>query len=221
MEETEMSQVFFEISMSLDGYAAGPNQGPDAPLGEGGMELHEWVIHQPSWNAAHGESGGGASGPEDALVIESIERTGAEVMGRRMFGGGEGEWDLEWQGWWGDVPPFGHPVFVLTHHPREPLTLADTTFTFVTDGIESALEQARAAAGEKDVKIAGGAEAGQQYLAAGLLDQIVLHIAPVLLGSGSRLFQNHVSDGAPAGLELESAVGSDFGVQHLKYRVKK
>jgi dihydrofolate reductase len=209
-----MGQVILEITMSLDGYVAGPDQSPDAPLGVGGEQLHEWALALASWQDAHGGDRG-ATGPEDEMHQASIDRTGATIMGRNMFGGGGGEWDFGWQGWWGDEPPFHHPVFVLTHHPREPLTLADTTFTFVTDGIESALAQAREAAGGKDVKVAGGAEAVNEYLAAGLVDELLLHIAPLLLGSGSRLFEGV----GPVRLERTDAVESAFGVAHGTYRV--
>src|SRR5262245_1545331 len=153
-----MGNVVFEISVSLDGYVAGPNQSLEEPLGEGGEQLHEWGLAQPSWKVSHGYDDAGERGPEDALMQEAIDRTGATVMGRGVLGGGSGEWAESWQGGGAEAPPFHHPVFVLTHHPREPLTLSDTTFTFVTDGVESALEQARAAAGDKDVKIAGGGE---------------------------------------------------------------
>jgi dihydrofolate reductase len=212
-----MGKVTVEISVSLDGYVAGPNQSPDEPLGEGGEQLHEWVVAQPSWKERHGLDDAGEQGPEDALTQESIERVGATVMGRGMFGGGPGDWDESWQGWWGDDPPFHHPVFVLTHHAREPLTLGDTTFTFVTDGIESALEQARAAAGDKDVQIAGGGQVDNEYLAAGLVDEIWLHITPVLLGGGSRLFEGV----GPAKLEQVRSVESGYGVAHGIYRVVK
>jgi dihydrofolate reductase len=212
-----MPQLTFDISVSLDGYVAGPNQSPDEPLGEGGEQLHEWVVAQPSWKVRHGHDDAGEQGPEDALTQETIERVGATVMGRGMFGGGPGEWDESWQGWWGDDPPFHHPVFVLTHHAREPLTLGDTTFTFVTDGIESALEQARAAAGDKDVQIAGGGQVDNEYLAAGLVDEIWLHITPVLLGGGSRLFEGV----GPAKLEQVRSVESGYGVAHGIYRVVK
>jgi dihydrofolate reductase len=211
-----MGKVKFEISISLDGYVAGPNQSEEHPLGEGGMRLHEWVFKLAAWRAQHGREGGevNASTP---LVEETTRGVGAVIMGRNMFGGGPGPWGEDpWQGWWGEEPPFHLPVFVLTHHERGPLTLADTTFTFVSDGIESALEQARAAAGDEDVSIAGGAEAGRQYLAAGLVDQLQLNVAPVLLDAGTRLFE----DRAGAGLELEPTLVVDTpDVTHLRYRV--
>jgi dihydrofolate reductase len=206
----------FEISVSLDGYAAGPNQSEEHPLGEGGEQLHEWVIKLAAWRQPHGYEGGevNASTP---LVEELESGYGALIMGRNMFGGGPGPWGEEpWRGWWGEEPPFHAPVFVLTHHEREPLTLGETTFTFVTDGIESALEQAREAAGGGDVSIGGGAEAIQQYLAAGLVDQMQLNVVPVLLGGGTRLFEG----GAGAGLNLEQTlVVQTPDVTHLRYRV--
>jgi dihydrofolate reductase len=144
-------------------------------------------------------------------------------MGRRMFSGGEGPWeeDPNADAWWGDEPPFHHPVFVLTHHPREAVTKeGGTTFTFVTDGIEAALEKARAAAGDKDVAVGGGAAVAQQCLKAGLLDELQIHVAPVLLGDGVRLFEDHLAD-APGGLECTRVVESPSGVTHLRYRVAK
>jgi dihydrofolate reductase len=208
-----MSKVTFDISVSLDGYVAGPNQSPDAPLGEGGMQLHEWVFGLKSWREPHGESGG-RTGPEDDLVKEAVESAGAAIMGRGMFGGGGGEWDESWKGWWGDEPPFRHPVFVLTHHPRERLEFENgTTIAFVTDGIESALEQARDAAGERNVAIGGGADTIQQYLRAGLVDEFQIHVVPIFLGGGARLF-----DGVEAGeLELVRVVDSPSAT-HLRYR---
>src|SRR5688500_16899949 len=185
-----MGKVHVDISMSLDGFVAGPNQTLEEPLGKGGEQLHEWVIALKSWRERHGLSGG-ETGPDSEVVEESVRDTGATVMGRRMFSGGEGVWedDPNADGWWGDDPPFRHPVFILTHHPREAVTKqGGTTFTFVTEGIESALEQARAAAGDKDVAIAGGANAIQQFLSAGLIDELQIHIAPILLGGGTRLF---------------------------------
>jgi dihydrofolate reductase len=151
------------------------------------------------------------------LVEESQQGVGAVIMGRNMFGGGPGPWGEDpWQGWWGEEPPFKMPVFVLTHHEREPLSLGATTFTFVTDGIESALEQAKAAAGDQDVAIGGGAEAARQYFAAGLVDQLQLNVVPILLGDGARLFE----DGAGVGLDLEPTLVVDTPeVTHLRYRV--
>ncbi len=194
-----MSKLRFEISISLDGYVAGPNQSEENPLGEGGEQLHEWVVKLAAWRKSHGREGGevNASTP---LMEESLSGVGAVIMGRNMFGGGPGPWGEDpWQGWWGEEPPFRVPVFVLTHHEREPLTLGETTFTFVTDGIEAALEQAQEAAGDLDVTIGGGANVAQQYLSAGLVDQMQLNVPPILLGGGARLFE----DGAGAGLGLE------------------
>jgi dihydrofolate reductase len=213
-----MTQLRCDISISLDGFVAGPNRTTEAPLGEGGVQLHEWVFGLATWMEAHGVEGEGATGPDDDLVREQIAQPGAEIMGRRMFSGGEGAWedDPMNQGWWGDTPPFHMPVFVLTHHPRETLVLGDTSFVFVTDGIESAFTQARDAAGGKDVAIGGGASVVQQALAAGLLDELQVHIAPVLLGAGVRLFDG----GQPANLELMRVVDSPT-VTHVKYRVVK
>ncbi len=209
-----MGSVRSQISVSLDGYAAGPEQSMENPIGIGGMHLHEWVFATRSWRAQHGREGG-EEGVDSDIAAQASEGVGAVIMGRRMFGGGEGEWDLSWKGWWGDEPPFRVPVFVLTHHPREPLEMdGGTSFTFVTDGVESALSQAREAAGEQDVAIAGGASAIQQYLAAGLLDELQLHIAPVLLGGGTRLLENV---GDPR-LEPVEVVGSPAAT-HVTYRV--
>jgi dihydrofolate reductase len=214
-----MGKIHVDISMSLDGFVAGPNQTLEQPLGKGGEQLHEWVVALKSWRERHGLSGG-ETGPDSEVVEESLRNTGATVMGRRMFSGGEGAWedDPNGDGWWGDDPPFRHPVFILTHHPREPVAKqGGTTFTFVTDGIASALEQARSAAGNKDVAIAGGANAIQQFLSAGLVDDLQIHIAPLLLGDGVRLF-----DQAPTNLELEmTRVIDSPRVTHLKYRVVK
>jgi dihydrofolate reductase len=211
-----MAKLRFEISMSLDGYTAGPNQSEENPLGEGGEQLHDWVIKLAAWREPHGREGGerNASTP---LVEESTAGVGAVLMGRNMFGGGPGPWgDDPWQGWWGDDPPFEKPVFVLTHHEREPLTLGDSTFTFVTDGIESALNQAMEAAGGADVSIGGGADVARQYLSAGLIDQMQLNVVPLLLGDGTRLFDG----GAGAGLDLEpTLVVETPDVTHLRYRI--
>ncbi len=208
-----MGLVRGQISISLDGFAAGPEQSAENPLGIGGMQLHEWVFATRSWRAQHGQEGG-EDGVDSDIAARAAEGIGAVIMGRRMFGGGEGEWDLSWTGWWGEEPPFHTPVFVLTHHPREPLELEGTTFTFVTDGAEAALERAREAAGERDVSIGGGASAIQQYLASGALDELQVHIAPVLLGGGERLFENV---GTPR-LEPVEVVGSPLAT-HVTYRV--
>jgi dihydrofolate reductase len=216
-----MGKVKFSIAMSLDGYAAGPNQSKQNPLGEGGEELHEWALALRSWREQHGREGGD-EGPANQIVAEQTENVGAVLMGRNMFGGGPGPWDEDdpWRGWWGDEPPFHVPVFVLTHHPRErPEMEGGTTFTFVTDGIESALGQARSAAGEgKDIQIAGSANVCQQYIAAGLVDEIGVSIAPVFLGAGERLFDNLGSP--PPKLEQDHVIAAEL-VTHVSYRVVK
>ena len=211
-----MPRVTSQISISLDGFAAGPNQSLDNPLGEGGERLHDWAIATAAWNRQHGRAVG-TEGVDSDIVASSVKGVGAYIMGRRMFGGGDGPWDPEWKGWWGNEPPYHVPVFVLTHHEREPLEMeGGTTFHFVTGGIESALEQARAAAGDADVQIAGGASAIQQYLAAGLLDELYLHIAPVLLGSGERLLE----DVGDPQLEPVEAIHSPAAT-HIRYRVAR
>jgi dihydrofolate reductase len=205
--------------LSLDGYVAGPNQSLEAPLGEGGELLHEWVFPLRTWRELHGQEGG-ETGTDDEVVAERSAAAGAVVMGRRMFSGGEGPWesDPRADGWWGDDPPFRVPVFVLTHHPRETVVKeGGTTFAFVTDGIEPALEQAREAARDRDVALAGGASVAQQYLAAGLLDEIQVSVAPVLLGGGVRLF-DHRDD--PVRLEPTRILSSPR-VTHLRFRVGK
>jgi dihydrofolate reductase len=211
-----MSKLRFEVSMSLDGFIAGPNQSEENPLGEGGMQLHEWAFELAAWRASHGKDGGevNASTP---VVEEALANAGAIVMGRNMFGGGPGPWGADpWDGWWGEDPPFHTPVFVLTHHAREPLhKQGGTTFFFVTDGIESALEQAKEAAGDRDISLAGGAYVAQQALAAGLVNEFTLSVVPVLLGSGTRLLENLGAD-----LKLAQAdVVQAPGVTHLRYRV--
>jgi dihydrofolate reductase len=212
-----MPEVRSEISMSLDGFVAGPNPRPEEPLGDGGERLHEWVFKLAAWREPHGRSGG-ETGPVNDMLADSIERNGAEIMGRGMFGGGPGPWpeDPPWNGWWGGEPPFGHPVFVLTHHEREPLTLGATTFHFVTDGIESALDQARAAAGELDVHIGGGGETIQQYVAAGLVDELTIHLVPILLGGGARLFDS--PEQAMRTLEISRVLDSPDAT-HVAYRI--
>jgi dihydrofolate reductase len=214
-----MPRLTLDITMSLDGFIAGPNQTLDEPLGQGGEQLHEWVFGTHAWREAHGMDGGETSVDND-VIKEGIAGVGATVMGRRMFSGGEGPWenDPNADAWWGDEPPFHHPVFVLTHHAREPVTKAGgTTFTFVTGGIESALEQAGAAAGDDDVAVAGGADVVQQYLSAGLIDELQLHVVPVLLGEGVRLFDGPAPD-PPRALERTRVIESPTGVTHLSYR---
>jgi dihydrofolate reductase len=215
-----MASLTSEISMSLDGFVAGPNQTVEQPLGEDGEKLHEWVVRLASWRETHGLSGGD-TGVDDDVLRESFDAAGAFLMGRRMFSGGSGPWedDPMADGWWGDDPPFGVPVFVLTHHARDTvIKQGGTSFTFVTDGIESALAQAREAAGGKEVRIAGGADVIQQYLKAGLLHEMQIHLVPVLLGGGVRLFDNLA--GEQPKLELTSVIPS-AKVTHLKYRVVK
>jgi dihydrofolate reductase len=211
-----MSKLKFEIAISADGYVAGPNQSEQHPLGEGGEQLHEWVVRLAAWRESHGRSGGEVN-PSSEIIEEATENVGAVVMGRNMFGGGPGPWDDSWRGWWGEEPPFHVPTFVLTHHEREPLEMeGGTTFHFVTDGIELALAQAREAAGDKDVRLGGGASAAQQYLAAGLIDELQLNIVPVLLGDGERLFENVGAD-----LKLEQTrVVHTPEVTHIRYRVE-
>jgi dihydrofolate reductase len=211
-----MSKLRCHISISVDGFVAGPNQSEENPLGEGGERLHDWVVSLAAWREAHDRSDGDVN-ESTRIVEESRENLGAGVMGRNMFGPiGGGPWDERWTGWWGDDPPYHYPVFILTHHPRDPVEMeGGTTFHFVIDGIESALEQARAAAGGKDVMLWGGADAAGQYLAAGLLDELELHIVPVVLGDGARLFDN-LGD-AEVQLEQVRAVEAP-GVTHVKYR---
>jgi dihydrofolate reductase len=211
-----MPKLRFMIAMSLDGFVAGPSQSVANPLGVGGMRLHEWVFPLRAWKAMHGLEGGEAN-ESNRVVEESFANIGATIMGRNMFGGHPGPWDSRkpWKGWWGDTPPYHHPVFVLTHHAREPLELqGGTTFTFVTDGIEAALERARRAAGGKDVSLAGGAKAAQQYLVAGLVDEMEIHLVPTLLGSGEGLFAGVGDD--LHGLELVRTVAAPK-VTHLKF----
>jgi dihydrofolate reductase len=202
-----VGKVAIDISLSLDGFIAGPNDGSTQGLGEGGEQLHEWVFGLKSWRERHGLEGG-ETGPDSDILEEAFADAGAIVMGRRMFDLAEAPW--------GDEPPFYNPVFVVTHRPRETLAKKRTTFTFVTDGVESAVEQARAAGGDKDVLIAGGAQIAQQCLHAGLVDELQLHVVPVLLGGGKRL----LDDVGRGELELDRVVGSPR-VTHLRYRVVK
>lgn len=210
-----MPKLRFQIAVSLDGYTSGPDQSVENPLGVGGMHLHDWAFALAVWRAPHGLEGGEVNA-SSAVVEETLAGVGATIMGRNMFGGHPGPWDpaKPWNGWWGDTPPFHHPVFVLTHHVRPPLALeGGTTFTFVPDGIEAALAQARRAAGNKDISLAGGATAARQYLNAGLVDEMELHLAPILLGAGERLFDG-VRD--LHGLRLVRTVEAP-GVAHLKF----
>ena len=209
-----MSSVTCQISISLDGFVAGPNQSIENPIGEGGMRLHQWVFETASWREQHGETGG-ARTVDSEVLDEVFQNVGAYIMGRKMFGGGDGPWDETWKGWWGDNPPYHVPVFVLTHHARQPLSMrGGTTFTFVTEGVDSALQQARSAAGDRDVSIAGGARTVRQYLAAGMLDELYLHVVPVILGAGERLLENV---GDPT-LEPVKVIASP-AVTHMKYRI--
>jgi dihydrofolate reductase len=215
-----MGKLRADISVSLDGFVAGPDPSLEDPLGKGGQRLHEWAFAVAAWRERHGLPGGAANADSE-VVEETLRNTGATIMGRRMYSGGAGPWedDPNANGWWGDDPPFHHPVFVLSHHPRDPLTMrGGTSFTFVTGGIQAALEQARAAAGDRDVAVGGGATAVQQYLRAALLDELQVHVVPVLLGSGARLFADHPGAGGPE-IECTSVVRSSTGVAHLRYRV--
>ena len=212
-----MARVRFKISMSLDGYVAGPQQSVSDPLGVGGMRLHDWAFRLAIFQRLLGMPETGVVDESTAVVEESFANIGATIMGRNMFGGHPGGWDATnpWMGWWGDDPPYHHPVFVLTHHARAPLVMqGGTTFHFVTDGIESALAQARDAAGTRDITLAGGAHAAQQYLRAGLVDEMEINLAPTLLGAGERLF-----DGAGDslhGLRLVRTIATPH-VVHLKF----
>ena len=212
-----MGNVVVEISTSLDGYVTGPSPTLEEPLGKEGERLHEWVVELRSWREAHGLEGGKKNASSELVAQETAKR-GSTVMGRKMFSGGAGSWDDDPRagGWWGDDPPFGHPVFVVTHHEREPLILGDTTFSFVTGGVEAAIDQARAAAGDRDVLVAGGAEIAQQALRAGRVDELLLHVVPVLLGAGRRLLDNLGPD-----IELEHTQVLDApNVTHLRYTVR-
>ena len=210
-----MSKLRLKISMSLDGFTAGPRQSVDDPLGVGGMRLHEWVFPLRAWRSMQGLTGG-VDNESTPVVEQHFAGIGATVMGRNMFGGHPGPWDAvkPWTGWWGANPPFHHPVFVVTHHPRPPLELEDgNMFTFVTEGIEAALEKARRAAAGKDVSLGGGANVARQYLAAGLVDEMEINQVPILLGSGERLFEGL---GDLCGLELVSTIAAPK-VTHFKF----
>jgi dihydrofolate reductase len=211
-----MARVRFGLSMSLDGFIAGRNPSVEDPLGEGGMQLHEWAFELAAWRAPHGKAGGEINA-STAVVEDTLANVGATVMGRNMFGGGKGPWgENPWRGWWGENPPYHTHVFVITHHARPPLEMdGGTTFHFVTDGIQRALDRARKAAGKKDVMLGGGADIAQQFLKAGVVDEMEIHIVPVLLGGGTRLL-----DGLPGELRVQqSGAVQAPGVTHLKYRV--
>lgn len=212
-----MGKLRLTITMSLDGYVAGPDQDEANPLGVGGMRLHEWFFPLKAFREMHGQDGGEVNA-SSAVVEQRVANIGATIMGRNMFGPVRGIWtDESWRGWWGEDPPFRHPVFVLTHHPRQSLAMqGGTTFHFVSDGIKSALARAQEAAQEKDVALAGGASVANQYLAAGLVDEIDISVAPLILGSGERLFTG--VDGAKLALTQLRTVDAP-GVTHIKYRV--
>lgn len=215
-----MSRLRCRIAISLDGFVAGPNQSLENPIGVGGLRLHDWAFPTKTFVALHGDtSGGGETGVDDDVLRESFQNVGATIMGRNMFGPVRGPWGPDaWKGWWGDNPPFHHPVFVLTHHARASVSMqGGTTFHFVTEGIESALAQARTAAGGQDIAV-GGASTVRQYLAAGLLDELELNVVPLLLGRGERIFDG--IDSNQATFELVRSLGGR-GVSHLKYRVTK
>jgi dihydrofolate reductase len=208
-----VSKVKCQISVSADGFLAGPNQSEEHGLGEGGEALHEWVVKLAAWRKPHGREGGEVNASSEVFEEASAD-TGAVVMGRNMFGPVRGPWSEPlWNGWWGDEPPFGVPVFVLTHYERQPLTLGETTFHFVTDGIERAVELAREAAGDGDVSVGGGGETIQETIRAGLLDELLVNQVPLVLGGGVRLF-----DGIPPSVKLEQTrVVEAPGVAHLFY----
>jgi dihydrofolate reductase len=213
-----MPKVKCQISVSADGYVAGPNQSEEHGLGEGGEALHDWVIKLAAWRESHGYEGGEVNASTQ-VMDEATANTGAVVIGRNMFGPERGPWGEDpWKGWWGDEPPFHVPVFVLTHHERESLEMeGGTTFHFVTDGVESAVERAREAAGEKDVAVGGGGETIQQCLRAGLLDELVVNQVAILLGDGTRLFDNLA--GGDVKLEQTQVIDAP-GVAHIYYRVE-
>jgi dihydrofolate reductase len=210
-----MSKLIADLSISLDGFVAGPEPSQKDPLGIGGMQLHEWALKAYAWRAEHGRPGGEKNADSD--LIEALRaRVGSGIMGRRMYSGGSGGWenDPNPRGWWGDEPPFHHTVFVLTSHPREPLEMeGGTTFVFVTEGFDAALAQAREAAGGKDVQLLGGASPVQQALAAGALEELQVHVAPVLLGTGTPLLA-----GTTGKLERVRVLESPTGTVHIRYR---
>jgi len=214
-----MTKLRSTMAISLDGFGAGPNQSLEEPLGVGGEHLHDWMTRLAVFHEMEGEEGGGEVNASTDVVRRWWNNIGAVVMGRKMFGGGPGPWHDDWRGWWGDDPPYHVPTFIITHHPRESLEMqGGTTFHFVTDGIEAALERATTAAEGKDVWLAGGASVVQQYLRAGLLDEIEISIAPILLGDGERLFAD--LDGSDIELEQIRTIEAP-DVTHIRYRIRR
>jgi dihydrofolate reductase len=211
-----MTPVISSIAMSLDGYVAGPDPSLEDPLGVGGEQLHEWAYGLDVFQRMHGREGGETT-PSSALMQEQLDRTGAYVMGRRMFSGGSGGWETDPRasGWWGEEPPFHAPVFVLTHHERDPLTLGETTFHFVTSGVEDALARAAAAAGDRAVNVSGGGETIRAFLDAGLLDELTISLVPLVLGGGTPLFT-----GPGPRLEVTQVIEAP-GVTHLRHAVRR
>lgn len=211
-----MSKVTCHQSISLDGFTAGPNQSVENPIGDGGMRLHQWMFDTAAFMRMQGQPGGSEGADSDIVEeLSSNANVGAYIMGRNMFASGRGEWDESWKGWWGDNPPYHAPTCVLTHYPRAAVPMqGGTTFYFVTDGIESALRQAHAAAAGKDVQIAGGASTVRQFLRAGYLDELYLHIAPILLGKGERLLED-VGDLQMTPVEVIASPA----VTHIRYRI--
>jgi dihydrofolate reductase len=203
------------MSVSLDGFGAGPARTIEDPLGKGGMELHEWAFRLAAWREPHGLEGGEVDADSE-MVEKNLAATGAVVMGRKMFSGGQGPWenDPNANGWWGEEPPFHKPVFVVTHHERGPLELGETTFMFVTEGVEAAVERAHAAADAKDVHVSGGADVIQQCIQAGLVDVLELHVVPIFLGDGRRLLEGL----DPARLEVERVIAAPRAT-HIRYRL--
>jgi dihydrofolate reductase len=212
-----MGKVRCHMTMTIDGYVAGPNQRVDAPFGDGAERLNDWMFQTRTFHELSGADGGDED-PSDDVLRERLADVGATIMGRNMFGGGPGPWgDDPWTGWWGDEPPYHTPVFVLTHHPRPPLEMrGGTTFHFVTDGIAPALQRARAAAGSRDVVIGGGADLVRQCLRAGAIDELELHLVPLLLAGGERLFDDSVHP-IPRLRQARSMPGA--GVTHVKLQV--
>lgn len=215
-----MTRVRLDLCISADGYIAGPDQGPDEPLGVGGIRLHQWKL-DTGFSGDNLRPAAGIEEPSvDARVVaELFDGIGAYVMGRKMFGGGPGPWptDEPWNGWWGEDPPYHAPVFVITHHPRETLELeGGNVFHFVTEGPQRALELAREAAAGQDVMVSGGADVANQLLAAGAIEEIQLHVAAAILGAGERLFEGVTADALPLSLD-RVLQGAD--VTHLRYRV--